>query len=173
MKDTPTRGVTLIEAMMAMVVMLVGAVGMIGLHKQGQRMNGDALRITRATAIAQDLVGQMNLWPFTDPRLANPNPGNDTAIGDPAFAFEGTSPPFDFDETGLTAGGTTWLGIPGADLQASGYQRFWSTSTVGLDSNANGVADAVRIAVVVRWPSGGGFRRIVLLATKNNPAESR
>jgi len=168
------RGLTLIEAMVALVVMLIGAVGMLGLHSHGQRMNGDGLRITRAAAIAQDLVNQIELWPYGDPRLANANLANDLVVGDPDFAFEGTGAvPFDYDETGLTLGGTTWLGIPRADLQAAGYQRYWNVSYAGVDSNNNGVPDAVRIAVVVRWPSAPGFRRIVFLSVKPNPAEAR
>jgi len=42
------------------------------------------------------------------------------------------------------------------------------------DSNGNTVPDAARIAVIVRYPVGGvGFRRVVLMGTKLNPAEAR
>jgi prepilin-type N-terminal cleavage/methylation domain-containing protein len=173
-KRTTPRGVTLIEAMVALSVMLIGAVGMVGLHRQGQRMNADAVRITRATAIAQDLLNQMSLWPYGDPRLANANPGNDLTVGDPTFAFEQVAAtPWDYDDTGLQLGGTTWLGIPAAEVAGAGYQRYWNVSYAGMDSNGNGIPDGVRIAAVVRWPSGTGFRRVVLLAVKSNPAESR
>lgn len=167
------RGLTLVEAMIAMVVMLIAAVGMLGLHVQGQRMNSNALHILRATAIAQDLANQMSLWPYGDPRLANANTTNDAVIGDPGFAFEAVgAPPADHGEADLTLGGTVWNGIPGADLAAAGYERYWNVSYVD-DSNGNGIPDAVRIAVVVRWPSGGGFRRVVLLSVKSNPGEAR
>lgn len=168
------RGLTLIEAMVALVVVMLGALGMLGLHNQGQRMNGDALRMTRATAIAQDLANQIETWPYGDPRLVNVNLANDLLVGDPNFELENpTTTFFDYDEASLTLGGTAWLGIPSADVQAGGYQRFWIVSYSNVDSNNNAVPDAVRVAAVVRWPSGNGFRRIVLLSVKPNPAEAR
>jgi Tfp pilus assembly protein PilV len=167
------RGVTLIEAVIAMAVLTIGAAGMIGLHLQGARMNGDARRITRATAIAQDLLDHITLWPYGDPRLANAVPSNDGAIGDPGFAFEASgTPAADHAEADLTLGGTTWLGIPGADLAGTGYERYWNVAYVD-DANGNGVWDAARIAVIVRWPIDGGYRRVVLLTTKANPADAR
>jgi len=173
------RGLTLIEATVALAVMLIGALGMLGLHRQGQRMNDDGLRITRASAIAQDLLNQTAMWRWEDPRLTtnliptNPNPANDLDVGDSSFAFEGSAPPFDYGEADLTLGGTTWLGIPSAEVQSAGYERYWNVSTAGLDGNGNGIADAMRIAAIVRWRSGLGWRRVVLLGVKNNPAESR
>ncbi len=165
------RGLTLIEAMAAMVVMLIASVAMLALHVQGQRMNGDALRMTRAVAIAQDLASQIQLWPFTDPRLANAQAANDADIGDTAFAFESTGAPVaDHAEADLTLGGTAWLGLPAADLQAGGYERYWNVAYPD-DTNLNGIPDAARIAVIVRWPSGNSFRRVVLLQVKSNPAE--
>jgi prepilin-type N-terminal cleavage/methylation domain-containing protein len=166
------RGVTLVETVVAMAVLTIGAVGMVSLNAQGSRMQGDARRITRATAIGQDLLDQIALWPFADPRLANTNLSNDAKIGDPGFEFEAAgAPPADHGEADLTAGGTTWLGIPSTDVQSGGYERYWNVAYVD-DANANGVWDGVRIAVIVRWPVGGAFRRVVLLATKTNPADA-
>jgi hypothetical protein len=134
-------------------------------------MNGDALRMTRATAIAQDLLNQISTWPYNDARLANANTANDADVGDTAFAFEGATPPFDHGEADLGAG---WLGIPTADLQGGGYERYWNVATLASDdTNGNGVPDAMRIAVIVRWPWGNGWRRIVLMAVKANPAEAQ
>jgi prepilin-type N-terminal cleavage/methylation domain-containing protein len=170
------RGLTLIEAMIAMVVMLIAAVGMLGLHVQGQKVNADALRILRATAIAQDLTSQIALWPYGDPRLVNANTANDATIGDPGFAFEAPGPPpSDYGETDLTAGGTVWNGIPTAELP-QGYERYWNVAypvNPVFDTNGNGISDSMQIAVIVRWPSAGGFRRVVLLSVKENPAEAR
>ncbi|HSB19043.1 MAG TPA: prepilin-type N-terminal cleavage/methylation domain-containing protein [Anaeromyxobacteraceae bacterium] len=175
MTGTP-RGLTLIEAMIAMVVMLIAAVGMLGLHVQGQRIDADALRIMRATAIAQDLTSQIALWPYADPRLVNADTANDAALGDPAFAFEATgAPPADHGEADLTLGGTLWNGIATADLP-QGYERYWNVAypvNPVFDTNGNGISDSMQIAVIVRWPSGGGFRRVVLLSVKENPAEAR
>jgi Tfp pilus assembly protein PilV len=164
------RGTTLVEAMVAMAVLLIGTAGVMSLNSTGLRMAGDARRITRATAIAQDLVDQIALWPYADPRLANGNPSNDGAIGDPAFALEGSgTPAVDHGESDLTLGGTSWVGTPTGDI--AGYERYWNVAYLD-DDNGNGVWDAARIAVIVRWPMGSGFRRIVLLTTKFNPADS-
>lgn len=180
MRTAKARGLTLIEAMAAMGVMLIGGLGLLSLNAQGQKMNGDALRTTRATAIAQDLLSQISLWDYADARLANANTANDADLGDSQFAFEQAgAPPADHGEADLALGGAAWLGIPSADLQGTGYERYWNVgfpSSGGVladDSNGNGVPDAMRIAVVVRWPSGTGFRRVVLLAVKANPGEAR
>lgn len=172
MKARIARGYSLLEATAAVAVMLIGAVGMLGLHGQGQKMNGDALRMTRATAIAQDLLNQIALWPYGDARLSNANVSNDADVGDTTFAFEAAgTPPADHAEADLGPG---WLGIPAADLQAGGYERYWNVATLASDdTNVNGVPDAMRIAVIVRWPWGAGWRRIVLVAVKANPAEAQ
>lgn len=181
MRIASARGLTLIEAMAAMGVMLIGGLGMLALNAQGQKMNGDAVRMTRATAIAQDLLSQISLWDYGDARLADADTTNDADVGDAAFAFEQPgAPPADHGEADLILGGAAWLGIPAADVQAGGYERYWNVGfpTAGGalldDSNGNGIPDAMRIAVVVRWPTGGGaFRRVVLVAVKPNPAEAR
>jgi prepilin-type N-terminal cleavage/methylation domain-containing protein len=163
------RGFTLIEVMAAMGVMLIGAVGLVGLHKVGVTINGDARRMTRATAIAQDLLNQIELWPYTDARLTA-RTGTSTDIGDTTFAFEKASPPADFAEANLAAGGAVWNGIPAAGV--AGYERYWNVVEAD-DTNGNGLMDAKRIGVVVRWQQGGGWRRVVLLSVKRNPVEAR
>jgi prepilin-type N-terminal cleavage/methylation domain-containing protein len=194
------RGLTLIEAMVAMLVLLVGALGVVAFSNAGNRLNGDGRRLTRATAVAQDLVDAMAAWDYADPRLANTQPGNDADIGDASFAFEYVAPAlaFDHSEADLLLGGVPFLGIapagagpPGANayLGESGaaggnYQRFWNVSEAD-DWNGNGVPDAKRIAVIVRWlqrdgqsagslsPGGHEYRRIVLFTSKANPAEQQ
>ena len=166
------RGVTLVETVLAMGIMVIGAVGMIGLNNMGVRMNGDGRRMTRASAIAQDLVNQMQLWDYTDPRLVNTNTTNDADVADSTLAFEGATSALAFDhaEAELEGPGLEWHGIPVADLATSGYVRYWNVAEPD-DLNKNGVPDGKRIAVIVRWPQGAGFRRIVVLATRTNPAD--
>jgi prepilin-type N-terminal cleavage/methylation domain-containing protein len=178
MRTRQTRGFTLLETVLAMAVLLIGATGMVGLHMQGLRMEGDARRITRATAIAQDLMDQISTWPWGDPRLGTAT-GIDTSmlatLGDPGFAYErSTTPTASFSDAsgGLTQGGKAWNGIPLSDTQSVGFERYWNVAYVD-DSNANGVPDAARIAVIVRYPAGVGYRRVVLLGSKLNPAEAR
>lgn len=179
------RGYTLVESMVAIVVLLTGALAAVGINDMGARLDGDGRRMTRATAIAQDLASQIALWPYGDPRLANSVTGNDDDVGDTGFAMEttpdsGVPAIVDHGEADLTLGGTAWLGIPQAQLLPNGFQRYWNVSfndpaSPGtlLDANGNGVADGMRIAVVVRWPQGAGWRRVVLLTTKVNPADAQ
>ena len=163
-----SRGFTIIEVMAAMAIMVIGAVGLVGLHTIGITVNGDARRMTRATAIAQDLLNQIELWPYADARLA-PRTGTSTDIGDPTFAFQwATPPPADHKEADLTLGGAVWNGIPLANI--NDYERYWNVIEVD-DSNNNGIKDAKRIGVIVRWPQSGAWRRVVLLSVKPNPLE--
>jgi Tfp pilus assembly protein PilV len=176
MRTTTTpRGATLIETMVAMAVLLIGSTGLVGLHRAGLKVENDSRRITRATAIAQDLVSQMEQWRYDDARLANASTTNDATLGDPGAAFETVDDPVagrqaDHAEGDLTASGAVWLGLPSS--QIGDYQRFWNVAYPD-DTNANAVPDSVRIAVIVRWPSMGAYRRVVLLATKPNPAEAK
>jgi prepilin-type N-terminal cleavage/methylation domain-containing protein len=169
------RGMTMIENMMAMSLLLIGATGGIAINRQSQQFLGDARKITRASAIAGDLATQIELWDFDDPRLANPNPANDLDVGDSALNFQRLdAPPFDHGEADLDAGGRVWTGLPAKNdpiLGANGMERYWNVSFDNTDFNTNGVPDCMRIAVIVRWRSEGGWRRIVVPIVKVNPAE--
>ncbi|MFT3914284.1 MAG: prepilin-type N-terminal cleavage/methylation domain-containing protein [Anaeromyxobacteraceae bacterium] len=172
--STP-RGFTLIENMIAMGVMLVGALGLMGLHNMGVTMNGDALRVTRATAIAQDLVGNIEAWNYDEGGpLQKVSTSNSTDIGDLAQQFERVADPVgtglaDHGEDDLDALGTGWYGLPTAALNGV-YERYWNV--LYSDTNGDGTNDAVQIAVVVRWRQGAGWRRVVLHAVKLNPARA-
>ncbi len=171
------RGVTLIEAMVAAVILLIGAVGMMGLHSTGVKMESEAREITRATAIAQDLMNQIQTWQYTDARLANGVGTNDLDVADDAGVFTTTAnPPADHGEADLTLNGADWNGIPTADLSTGGFERYWNVSTVDtagnlMDSNTNGVADGMRIGVIVRWPRGNSWHRVALVGFKLNPGD--
>ena len=168
MQVTSQRGTTLLEAMVAMAVVLIAAAGTAGLHTQQLKMTGEARRITEATALAQDLVENMSLWAFNDARLSNANTSNDTDIGDSQSRFERASPPADHSDADL---GATWTGIPQASVPA-GFERYWNVAYVD-DVDGNAAWDAVRIAVIVRWPAGTGWRRVVMITSKTNPSEVR
>jgi hypothetical protein len=172
------RGTTLLEAMIATAVLLIGAMGAISAHKFGLEANSDARKIGRASAVAQDLVEQMALWPWSDPRLGNANTANDADLGDTAFAFQTDPPPADHAEADLTLGGTTFAGLAQAEItDGIRFERFWNVAYVD-DADGDGVWDLVRIAVIVRWRHGGTaaaprFRRIVAFTSKLNPTELR
>jgi len=128
MKGHPgARGFTLIEVMVAVFVLLIGATGVMSLFTQGQRLHGDARHTTRATAIAQDLLASIELWPYDDQSsttgpLYNKVPGNDANLGDTGYLFESTPNPVsaglaDHAEGDLPA---TFTGLPAAALGAAG-----------------------------------------------------
>lgn len=158
------RGTTLVEAMMAGFILMVAATGALGMHVQQIKQNATARRVTEASALARDLLENISFWTYDDPRLANANTSNDADIGDTASRFEGGSPPYDHAEADLSLG--TWNGV----AAPAGFERYWNVAYVD-DVDGNGVWDAVRIAVIVRWRSEAGWRRVVLLTTKPNPAE--
>jgi prepilin-type N-terminal cleavage/methylation domain-containing protein len=178
MRRTTPRGLTLLESMIAMVVLLVGALGLLTLNSTANRMNGDARRMTRATAIAQDLLNQVETWDYaTDARLVNVRAANDSPLrhADGDFRFESSADPLrdelaDHGEAELTP--ANFGGVPAAQLAEGGYQRFWNVAAPD-DSNGNGVADGRRVAVIVRWPHGTTWRRIVLHGMAINPAGNR
>jgi Tfp pilus assembly protein PilV len=166
------RGTTLLEAMMAMVIVLIAGVGTISVHVQQLKMNAEARRMTEAVALARDLVENIASWPYdeTDANaLSNAAPGNDADIADDAHAFEtDSSPPADHDEADLAALTTAgrWHGLPARD----GFERYWNVA-YSDDLDENGTWDAARIAVIVRWRSDVGWRRVALTTSKINPRE--
>jgi len=163
-----SRGVTLIEVMFALAILLVAASGMVGIHNQGVQMMADARQMTRATHLANDLVEQIDSWGYTDARLNDSNASNNADIGDMQHAAQALTYAAEYDETRLGAG--PWYGVPTASLP-SGYERYWNVADTDLDGN--GTPDVKIISVVVRWPHGNGFRRVVLITSKLNPAVYR
>jgi prepilin-type N-terminal cleavage/methylation domain-containing protein len=165
-----SRGMSLIEVMAAVSILLIAGVGVADMTRSGAKLNADSRHIIRATAIAQDLVAQIQTWDYDDARLDNTDTSNDTTYGDGAFTFEqATGFTADHAEADLTAGGADWNGIDATQLAAGGYERYWNVAEVD-DTNGNGTPDCRRIAVIVRWPYGAGFRRVVLYTSKINPA---
>ncbi len=157
------RGFTLIEALLAMAVVTIGAAGMMSLLSTGLAFNGDARRMTRAVAIAQDLMNQIELWPYDDPRLAAGAKGGSDITDDAASYETAITPVCDHAEADL---GATFRGIPASEL-GDLYQRYWNVAYVD-DTNSNGVWDGVRVAVIVRWRHGSAWRRVVLTGFKPN-----
>ncbi len=189
------RGAGLLEAVIAMGVVMIGAAGVIGLSRQSTHFMADSRKTVRATAFAQDLVNQIELWDFDDPRLANAISTNDAVLGDPDYAFATTQPPdaefrdavkdglADHGEDDLKLGGKEWAGLPVDLLRANEMQRYWNVAYED-DYNGNGVPDAIRVAVIIRWPvrvgdgemagkGPVGWNRVVLTTTKINPGDLR
>ena len=171
--DGRNAGFSLIEAMIAMGVLLVAGVGLLTLHGVGVRLTTDGRVMTRATAVAQDLMDQMQLWDFAnDPRLVNVTTSNDSDITDSTDSFEQPVGSFTFDhqESELETQGATypWLGVSSAKARSFGLTRYWNVAEVDYDPS--GVLNAKRVAVIVRWEKDGIGRRIVFVTVLRNPA---
>lgn len=165
------RGVTIVEAMVSLAILTIGATGMMGLHRQGQVYLGDSLRLAHATTIGQDLISQIETWSFDDPRLANRRTDNDADLGDSAWEFATSATPrIEFSDADLNLNGQEWHGIGHDAVVHLGMERYWAVAYPD-DQNANGVPDAVRVAVIVRWPQGSGWRRVVFMTVKPNPGD--
>ncbi len=147
------RGISLLESMIAMVVVAIGAAGTIAVNAHMASRNGEARRITEATGIAQDMVENMAGWAWDDPRLADTDTGNNADLGDTARLFEGSTFVADHGEADLTLNGANWTGLPAR----GDFQRYWNVAAVGTQR---------RIAVIVRWPSGSGWKRVVSFTSR-------
>jgi Tfp pilus assembly protein PilV len=166
------RGTTLLEAMIAMGVLMIGAAGLVGLQRQSMFFMGDSRRTTRASMFAQDLVNQIELWDYDDPRLANSSSSNDSDVGDAAENMATTADPVasglaDHGEADLAA---NWPGLSKELLEANQMERYWNVADGG-DANGNGIPDCKRIAVIIRWSAGASWRRTVFMVTKINTAD--
>ena len=157
------HGFTLIEVMLAMALLAIGVAGLMGLLRTGYLVNADARRMTRAVTIAQDLMNQMELWPYGDPRLAIGAKAETDITDDAGTYLTEETPVADHTEADLESG---FQGIPAAALDGI-FQRYWNVSYQD-DANGNGTPDGVRVAVIVRWPHGSGWRRVVLTGFKPN-----
>lgn len=170
MASRRASGFTLIEVMVAMVVLVVGALGLLAMQNYGIQTNADARVLTRATALAQDLASQMQMWDYAnDPRLANGNKTNDADPFDHAGAFQQDvvdTTAFDHQESELETSGAAypWFGTPTATAQGLGFTRYWNIAEDPADANG-----AKRVAVIVRWANHGAARRIVLVTVLRNP----
>jgi Tfp pilus assembly protein PilV len=168
------RGSTLIEAMIAMSVMLTGAAAMIGLNRQALFFNGDGRKMTRAAAVASDLATNLERLPYNDALLSNPNTSNDNS----AEFHVSPHSTNDIDSSSWIPSSavdhyaselpTNWPGVTNGSAIAgqttlgdSQLQIFWNVKeTVGATYSFK------TIAVIVRWPHGNSWRRMVVLGVK-------
>ncbi len=108
-----TRGLSLLEVIVFVVVLSVGFAGMLVLYNQVTRSNVDPLVRKQALAIAQSLLEEIELMPYTycDPDDANATTATSAAIGPTGCA---STPEV--------------LGTEGAETRYSNTQRFDNVS---------------------------------------------
>ncbi len=163
------RGGTLVEALVAMVVMLTGAAAMAGLHRQALFFNGDGRKLTRAAAIASDLLSNLESLPSSSPLLTNSNTANDADIADGANAAETDDwdpvASVDHSWTELPAG---WPGVTSGSailgqttFASTDYQVYWNIS-----QTTGATFSYTNIAAIVRWQHGASWRRMVAFGVK-------
>lgn len=170
------RGTTLIEVMVAMAIVMFGAAGVVALQRTSNAMNGEARRATRATAFATDLLNQLQLLDYDDPRLANTSVTNDGVVGDPDGQFLSVEDPISAgiadhsDQVSADALDVNANSVDEGFVRDNGLERYWNVSILA-DSNGNAVEDGKLLSVIVRWRQGGGWRRQVFMASRKNPAD--
>jgi MSHA pilin protein MshD len=165
-------GISLIELVMFIMIVSVGIVGILSVMNVTSQHSADPQLRKQALAVAEALLGEVQLMPFTDcdpdgydPDVACPMP---EAMGaEPAYAAQSQPEtrgslvaPFDNvnDYHGFTlAGGGSDIGSSGAVVVPAGYSASVSVTQdagLGLSGSPLAAADVLRIAVTVSYNSG-------------------
>jgi prepilin-type N-terminal cleavage/methylation domain-containing protein len=169
---TPTRpaararGFSLVEAMAALAVFSIGILGVLHMNVLASQQNGLARRQSTASKVARDLVDAFERLPFDHPLLSNESTLSPT---DPRFT--------DFDEADgrvkladavALVGERPLLGAAHASVSTEGvYEVAWRVAPM---VGADGLTDARRVLVMVRFPTtAGGFKQLNVWAVKFNP----
>jgi MSHA pilin protein MshD len=155
------RGITLVELLVFIVVVSVGLAGVLAVYNTVVRRSADPLVAKQMTAVAEALLEEVQLMPFTfcDPDDANALTANspaDCAGGTPAETRGDNVNPFDnvADYNGLSLPAITDIAgnsVPGL----AGY-----SASINVTPTALGVipaSEALQITVTVTGPGGETF----------------
>ena len=161
------RGLSLLDLLLFIVVMGVGLAGLILAYDTAVKSSADPMQRKQAIAIAESLLEEVTLMPFTTCDPDDPNA--DTGVG--CTAMESIGPeagesrysattPFDNvnDYHGFAMAGIRDLANQ-AIAGLSGYQAAVSVSpqALGPAAAAVGAGEALRITVSVTDPRGETF----------------
>jgi MSHA pilin protein MshD len=159
------RGLTLVELLLFIVVIGAGLAGVLSVFVESTRASSDPLIRRQALAIAESLLEEVQLMPFTfcDSEDANVETATSTAgcaggadaIGPEAGESRYASPPFDHvnDYHGFTMTGivdVTNTAVPGL----ASYSASVNVAAAALGTINAGSGDALRITVTVTGPGG-------------------
>ena len=167
-------GLSLIELVIFMVVVSAALAGVLRIFIQATTNSADPMIRRQALAIAESMLEEVQLMPFTfcDPDDANVDTATSSAgcastpeaLGPEAGETRFTTPQFDNvnDYHGYAMSGVvdiTNTSVPGL----SGYSTSVTVAPAALGSIAAGSGDALRITVNVNGPGGisvslDGFR---------------
>jgi MSHA pilin protein MshD len=154
-------GITLVELLVFIVIVSVGLAGVLSVYNTVVRRSADPLIAKQMTAIAEALLEEVELMPFTycDPDDANALTANspaDCAGGTPPETRGDPSNPFDnvADYDGLALATITDIAgnsVPGL----AGYSAAIDVSPTALGVIA--ASESLQITVTVTGPGGQTF----------------
>lgn len=189
-RDTPRHphrsevGMTLVEAMLAMGVLAIALTGTTQLLLLGTRTNHFSERMAAAGIAANDLLENMALWPYDDPRLhplevvSAPDASSlDVAMdfGRTEEVVGGTRPhygepndDFPLHPASLSTPDRPYRGMDGVGAEPSQrLHRYWNVYAV--DPDGDGIEDGKLVMVAVRWREPGlGYRQVTLSSFFSN-----
>ena len=153
------QGFSLIEVLVAVIVVSVGLLGVAKLHAISKRTNLEAVQLTHAAVLAQDLLERMRSNPLSLAVYTSDGAGR-TITGAPA------------------APGTNCGAVVCTDVQVAAYDLavWWQTvSGAAEQSGGNSVGGLVAPTACITGASGGSGRYRVALAWRStmplsNPA---
>jgi len=158
------RGISLIELIMFIVIVSTALAGILAVMNVTTRGSADPLVRKQALAIAESLLEEVELMPFTFCDPDDPAAGtamgvggcavpevigveNDVSRYDAALPFDNVS---DYNMFGMAAG--TTLDITGTNTGVAGYAAAVAVAPVAMAGVAAG--DALLITVTVTGPDG-------------------
>lgn len=159
------RGLSLIELLMFIGIVSVALAALLRVFVQATATSSDPLLQRQALAIAESLLEEVQLMPFTfcDSEDANVETATSTAgcsgtaeaLGPEAGETRSTLPAFDHvnDYHGLALAGISDLtgnAVPGM----AGYSASVSVAATALHTLGAGSGDALKISVTVTGPGG-------------------
>lgn len=180
-----SRGIGLIESIISMAILGIALVGLSQLQLVAVGSNSFSRKMTQASSLGHDLIENISMWDYDDPRLA---PGASvTSLEDAAVARlsdlprtatisdANRKPHFAAGETtnattpdALELYGRPYDGLDAGDVEDVEFERYWSV--FDLDADGDGLSDGKYVVVVVRWrETGVGFRQVAMTTFRNNP----
>ncbi len=174
LRGKPQAGISLIELIMFIVVVGIGVAGILSVFNITTRSSADPLQRKQALAVAEALLEEVALLPFThcDPdgfvseTVCNQTEGSGPETSSPAESRGSLSAPFDnvndYHKFILTPEATD-LGNSSLVTVPPGYEatvKVENDGTLGTGAVAIPDTDALRITVTVTY--NGGTDNIVL-----------
>ena len=163
------RGLSLVELVVFIMVVSLALAGVLKIHSQATGASADPQLRRQALAIAESLLDEVSLMPFTycDPDDANAETATSAAdcatqaeaVGPEAGETRSGTPPFDNvnDYHGLSLSGIT--DITGSAVTGlSGYNATVSVTADALGGLSAASGEVLRITVTVTGPGGTSVR---------------